>query len=418
MDPRSPRLDFDLVADRRARVVRATMVPAAVVMTTMGAFYASLGLWDLVVSYGLAICGALLALGLAHRGQVASAAQVGATAALSATLVDTLATGGLEGPGAAYLGLPPLIAAATSGRTSGAAWLGLVLICIVGLGLLEPIAVRPELVAVAPTQRQLTSVMLVASVGAGTLYANRQTHRLNRELTLALANADRASTQKDRLLANVSHHLRTPLTTIVGYTELVAEEGADPSTRGDLERIQLSSRSLLAIIDDILDVARVGAGEIVLTPGPVALPELVEELRATVEPLAHSGGNVTRFDVEELARPLRHDEGRLRQVLLNLLGNACKFTRDGEVALEVRADADQIYFEVRDTGIGMTPEEQARVFDEFEQANDETAEQYGGAGLGLAISRRLVTAMGGTLELRSELGRGSTFTVTLPWSVA
>jgi signal transduction histidine kinase/CheY-like chemotaxis protein len=239
----------------------------------------------------------------------------------------------------------------------------------------------------------------------------------------AEARAAAANRAKSTFLASMSHELRTPLNAIIGYSEMLKEETVDlghADFAQDLERIHRAGRNLLTLINDILDLSKIEAGRMELLPEVCDLPDLVRETAVGVQPLVEQNGNRLTVDCPDEVGAMRADVTRLRQILLNLLGNAAKFTERGEIRLAVRAETEQeqewITFAVSDTGIGMTEEQQARLFREFTQADASTTRRYGGTGLGLAIARRLCDLMGGTISARSEYGAGSTFTVRLPRS--
>ena len=231
-----------------------------------------------------------------------------------------------------------------------------------------------------------------------------------------------ASQHKSQFLANMSHELRTPLNAIIGLTEMMVsnvarfgtEKAAEP-----LRRVHRAGTHLLGLINQVLDLSKIEAGKLELSPELVSLAPLIEEVIGTARQLAEQNKNRLVVDSEENLGPLIVDPMRLRQILLNLLSNACKFTKQGEVTLRVRSVTDVrdwIEFAVVDTGIGMTPEEQSRLFEEFTQADSSTARRYGGTGLGLAITRKLARMMGGDVLVASEPGKGSVFTVRLPGS--
>lgn len=268
---------------------------------------------------------------------------------------------------------------------------------------------------------------------AGTLaltvaFTNIFSHALeaaNRALDDTRAHAERANLAKSQFLANMSHELRTPLNAIIGYTEILHEDAQAeqrPEAAKDLERIRSASHHLLRMIDEILDLARIEASRIDLEPIAVSLPSFVEELSDAVQPLARKNGNTLSVELaDDAARlPLQADITRLRQCMLNLLSNACKFTEQGRITLRVAPAAlgelTGVSFAVQDTGIGMTAEELARVFRPFEQADVSTARRFGGTGLGLAITSQLIRLMGGEIAAQSQPGQGSTFTLTLPLS--
>jgi len=240
-------------------------------------------------------------------------------------------------------------------------------------------------------------------------------------LLAARREAEEASQAKSRFLASVSHELRTPLNAIIGYSELLQEEVADLGVgqlSGDLGRVKASGQLLLALINDILDLSKIEAGKMELHLEPFEVREVVEAVTATVQPLLEKNAN--RLVVEGLAGAgaMRSDRTKLTQMLLNLLSNASKFTKSGTISLAVtRAGRDgdeRVAFAVRDTGIGMTPEQIERLFQAFSQADASIAGKYGGTGLGLAITKRFTELMGGEVRVESTPGVGSTFIVTLP----
>jgi len=256
---------------------------------------------------------------------------------------------------------------------------------------------------------------------AGSLGDISDRKQIEIELRLAKEQAEEASRAKSEFLANMSHELRTPLNAIIGIAELirdyVVEEGHD-RLREPIDRIHRAGRHLLQLINEILDLAKIEAGKFQLTFEDVEIEPLLRDVAAAAEPLAGKGGN--RLDISlssDLGR-MRADPLRLRQIALNLLSNACKFTERGTVSLEARREradtGDWITVSVADTGIGMAPEQLARLFQEFSQADTSITRKYGGTGLGLAISRRLCRMMGGDITVESELGQGSRFTLRVP----
>jgi signal transduction histidine kinase len=229
-----------------------------------------------------------------------------------------------------------------------------------------------------------------------------------------------ASERKSQFLASMSHELRTPLNAIIGLTEMMVSNAARFGTEKALEpprRVNAAGTHLLSLINEILDLSKIEAGKLELNPEPVNLARLIDEVIGTAGQLAEKNKNRLIVEAQENLGALNADSMRLKQILLNLLSNACKFTKEGEVALRVRKVADGrnwIELAVADSGIGMTAEQQAKLFQEFTQADSLTARRYGGTGLGLAISRKLARMMGGDVTVTSELGKGSVFTVRLP----
>jgi two-component system NtrC family sensor kinase len=228
-----------------------------------------------------------------------------------------------------------------------------------------------------------------------------------------------ASEHKSQFVASMSHELRTPLNAIIGLTEMMVKNAARFGTekaQEPLQRVNRAGTHLLGLINQVLDLSKIEAGKLELNPQTVQLAPLINDVISTAGQLAEQNKNRLVVDAQENLGALTMDPMRLRQILLNLLSNSCKFTKQGEVKLRARRVRDWVEFAVVDTGIGMTPEQQAKLFEEFTQADASTAQHFGGTGLGLAISRKLARMMGGDVTVTSEPGKGSVFTVRLPGS--
>ena len=229
-----------------------------------------------------------------------------------------------------------------------------------------------------------------------------------------------ASENKSQFVSSMSHELRTPLNAIIGLTEMMVTNAARFGTEKAAEPLQRVNRAgthLLGLINQVLDLSKIEAGKLELNPQTVQLAPLIEEVIGTARQLAEQNKNRLILNAQENLGALTVDPLRLRQILLNLLSNACKFTKEGEVKLKARRlidGRDWIELAVADSGIGMTPEQQAKLFEEFTQADATTAQRFGGTGLGLAITRKLARMMGGDVTVTSEPGKGSVFTVRLP----
>jgi len=270
-----------------------------------------------------------------------------------------------------------------------------------------------------PGQFPQSTIDLLETFGAQSVLAI-QNARLFHEIEEKSNELEVASEHKSRFLASMSHELRTPLNAIIGLTEMMVANTARFGTEKALEplnRVHRAGSHLLGLINQVLDLSKIEAGKLELSPESVDLTPLIDEVIGTARQLAEQNKN--RLVVEAAADlgALTVDPMRLRQILLNLLSNACKFTKQGEVALRVRKVADGrswIEFAVSDTGIGMSPEQQAKLFEEFSQADAATAQRFGGTGLGLSITRKLARMMGGDVTVASEPGKGSVFTVRLP----
>jgi signal transduction histidine kinase/CheY-like chemotaxis protein len=239
------------------------------------------------------------------------------------------------------------------------------------------------------------------------------------KLQIARDAADEANRTKSSFLANMSHELRTPLNAIIGLAEMMVSNAARFGTekaQEPLQRVNRAGKHLLGLINEVLDLSKIEAGKLELHPESVDLVPLIDEVIGTARQLAEQNKNRLVVECQESLGPLTVDPMRLRQILLNLLSNACKFTKEGEVKLAARKvsnGSNIVEFAVADTGIGMTPEQQAKLFEEFSQADASTAQRFGGTGLGLALSRKLARLMGGDVTVASEPGKGSIFTVRL-----
>jgi signal transduction histidine kinase/CheY-like chemotaxis protein len=249
--------------------------------------------------------------------------------------------------------------------------------------------------------------------------------RLFQEAQEAQAAAEAANATKSLFLANMSHELRTPMNAIIGYSEMLiedAEDSGDAAVVADLEKIRGAGKHLLALINDVLDLSKIEAGKMTLALEELDVAALVESVMITAQPLAAKNGNRLELIRGEELGSMHSDETKVRQALINLLSNACKFTEQGSVTLEVdrvpRDGGERIVFRVVDTGIGMTPEQLGVIFQEFTQADASTQRRFGGTGLGLALSRKFAELMGGSIEVESVPGTGSTFTLDLPASLA
>ncbi len=244
------------------------------------------------------------------------------------------------------------------------------------------------------------------------------------ELLKAKYVAEEASRAKSTFLANMSHELRTPLNAIIGYSEMLEEEAQDSGTEAtvqDLQKIKSAGRHLLALINDVLDLSKIEAGKMSLHLETFDVSGMIEEIVTTLEPAIEKNGNTLRVQLADEVGMMRADITKVRQILFNLLSNACKFTDRGAISVDVDQSTEEgldwLRFRITDTGIGISAQQQKNLFQEFAQADTSIARKYGGTGLGLAITHRFVQLMKGRIGVESQPGEGSTFTVHIPAQV-
>jgi signal transduction histidine kinase/CheY-like chemotaxis protein len=248
--------------------------------------------------------------------------------------------------------------------------------------------------------------------------------RRQQKLEVLREAAETANRAKSQFLANMSHELRTPMNAIIGYSEMVIDEATDlglEDSLGDLQKIQAAGKHLLALISDILDLSKIEAGRMELYPETFEVRGMIQDLAATVQPLVETNSNELTTEVAAGVGSMHTDLTKVRQAMLNLLSNACKFTRAGAIRIRVRQEMTDgrawVIFQVVDSGIGMERERVSKVFEAFTQADTSTTRKYGGTGLGLTITRKFCEMMGGDISVESVIGDGTTFTIRLPAEV-
>jgi signal transduction histidine kinase len=244
-----------------------------------------------------------------------------------------------------------------------------------------------------------------------------QNARLFREIEEKSRQLEAANRHKSDFLARVSHDLRTPLNAILGFTRIVLRrtEGQMPDLqKQNLQKVVISSEHLLNLINGLLDLAKIDAGKMEVSADTFRVEDIINMTTATVEPLLKDGRVRIVRDIPSDLPPIKTDRDKLKQILLNLLSNAAKFTEQGEIKVSASPENGNLKLAVADTGIGMKKEALDHIFEEFQQAEKATASKYGGTGLGLAIVKKFINLMGGDIIVESEEGKGSKFTITLP----
>ena len=304
-------------------------------------------------------------------------------------------------------------------------------------GLAIPVSADNKVVAIiaffmqSPNDRdqQLVGVIGAIAMQLGVLMRRERDEEMlvlmNEELALARDFALEASRTKSTFVANMSHELRTPLNAILGYSEILQEDAALlglPDLEDDLRKIYRAGKHLLDLINDILDMTKIEAGKLEIYYEDFDVPTLISDICASIQPLLIKNSNQLKIECEPQLGDIHADMVRVRQILLNLLSNACKFTKSGKILIKVDrqklTQGEYFRFAISDTGIGISSENIQKLFQPFIQADSSMTRQYGGTGLGLAISQRLCQMMGGEITISSELGKGSTFAICLPVNCA
>lgn len=364
---------------------------------------------------------------LRWTGSVSVAGNVLLAQTWSLLHILALYTGMERGLPAAWITFLPLLAIYICNQLSSLIWTGLAVTEIFVLGWLsfQQHLVTPDALLLYLTTHLGLLALMVSTAYMNERFKDRTLERLsgtNEELSVARDRALEASRAKSTFLANLSHELRTPLNAVIGYSGMLAEdtEAVEPAEmKGDLRRIEASGKHLLRLINELLEFSKLEAGGVPLQVEEFRLDHLIRELVQTMENEASKNGNALLVELPEGIEKvtLKTDPTKLRQCLYNLLSNACKFTSQGEIVTSVHPvseEEDMITLEVSDTGIGMTEEQLARVFEPFVQAEESISRRFGGTGLGLSLSRSLITALGGSLEAASKVNEGSRFTLTFP----
>ena len=313
----------------------------------------------------------------------------------------------------AVVGIAASVALGVAGAT--VAWNG------AADGDVEPPSERTLHQARVAVTATIGSVATLATFSTALLLQTRRQRRAQAALERARSEADAASRAKTDFLANMSHEIRTPMTAILGYVDLLADGNAGvqgaPTRDEAVDTIRRNARHLLSVLNDMLDLSKIESGHMEVDRQPVRTVDLVQDVMRLMDDRARRRGIALKLALEgDVPEGIVTDPTRLRQILINLVGNAVKFTEHGAVTVTVRRDPDErrmLGFEVADTGIGMTPEQLSRLYQPFVQADTSTTRRFGGTGLGLAITHRCVDMLGGTISVRSAPGAGTTFDVRI-----
>jgi len=248
-------------------------------------------------------------------------------------------------------------------------------------------------------------------------FKNRIDYMKTEELKFLRTQAQNATKAKSEFLANMSHELRTPLNAILGYSEMLKDDAEDDGLDAyseDLTKINSSGEHLLTLVNDILDLSKIEAGKMELHVEEFEFENHIKQIEATAKPLVEKNGNNFVIEKSDDIGKLVNDQTKLRQILFNMISNAAKFTKKGTVTLGITKYDEKVRFAVTDTGIGMNAEQLGKVFEEFTQAESSTSKDYGGTGLGLPISKKMTEMMGGVMEVESQEGEGTTFSIIIP----
>ncbi|WP_420434248.1 sensor histidine kinase [Hyphobacterium sp.] len=414
--------DGDVLRTTRERLLAAmsTILGILAITTTVVSFSEMVG--DYPVQTYIGLFGPVLfllapvALHLTGRIQLISGLVL--TLVYVLIMLPAATIGGAANPVILYLTGLPILATFLINARAGIVGAALVIVSVIGMYFAQD--ALPRLPggfdeARAANWNTITLCVLITAISAFVVIFQSEMQSANRRLDSARKAAHAGNAAKSQFLANMSHEIRTPMNGILGMIALLRSSKLDETQASQIEIIERSSEMLLALLNDVLDMSKIESGEVTIEQVPFELRNVVDNARDLHGLIAEAKGLTLRVDLPRaLNATYIGDPLRLGQILNNLLSNAIKFTSDGEVALAVRARRGNIVFAVKDSGIGISPDQAERLFLPFTQADSTTTRKYGGSGLGLAISRRLCRLMGGELTLSSSPGRGALFEARLP----
>lgn len=412
--------DDDVGLEFRRRVISAILTVMAFIAGSFVPTYLDMGLQLLAGIAGTGSLSCVFLVWAVNRGASPRAVSHAAVLIIATLLTaDNLNTGGFFDPNLSWLYVVPVIAGLLIGAWAAMGWT-IALLGIIVVFWLEDRIGLPVRNHIAPedhaAQSLFNRITTVLALGGMSIIFVVERNRSHARLQEALASAEAANATSQVFLATMSHELRTPLNAILGYSGLMREQLECDDVAdlpADLDRIERSGRHLLGLVDDVLTLSKLDAGALAIRLERVPVAYVTKDAVSSVHPLLRRNGNTIDVhcppDLQVTA-----DAFRLRQVLLNLLSNAGKFTQQGRIDVHVEAVAEEVRISVHDTGIGIPTETLSRIFERFEQADDSTTRRFGGTGLGLAICKELVGSMNGRIEVSSVVGAGSVFTVHLP----